>query len=628
MCGIAGIVRAGASEGALLEDVRRMGPGILSRGPDGVGTLLAPHVALMNTRLAIIDLVGGHQPVWNETEDVGAVFNGEIFNYRELQKKLRSVGHSLQTQTDTEVLVHLYEDHGAEFTAHLHGMYAFAIYDAPRGKVLLARDPLGIKPLYVAYIAGGIAFASSISSLLSLGISRDPDIVGLSQYFRFYKVPEPRTAYRSVSTLLPGEMLEVDVKTGTVTRLGHTRRYLSALTPTGRDPRIAESEAREALRRAVRSHMVADVEVAAFLSGGIDSSLVVAEAQAIVGHPIRTFSFSFPGHDSYDERKYAEFVAKILGSHHETIEGCAVSVDLLYGALAASTQPFAVASFLPMLELSKQAATQVKVVLTGDGGDEVGLGYPWYRWCRYALSGDPSWVRQLVASSVLEPLERHSALRSRLRPIRRVAKFARGLLVGGAEASDIWRYDSSAAEATRLLAPQHRVLVDRQICSSPTKAMWLENLDPISALQAADLQVLLRDEMMPKLDRAGMAYGLEGRVPLLDDDFVTSMLGVPVATHLAHAGGKALLRRWAQDAVPGVDFERPKHGFDVPIRAWLQGELSSEVQRALLEPASHRLVDHQGAYGVWRRMNAGVPGAAHTLYALLLAELWYEKNYS
>jgi len=621
MCGISGVVRPTASHDQIAAQLDRMWPGISSRGPDGRGQLISHGVGLLNSRLAIIDLGGGDQPLWNEDRTVGCVFNGEIYNFVSLRESLRREGHSFTSEGDTEVLVHLYEDYGRDLVQHLHGMYAFAIHDTRKRRLLLGRDRVGIKPLYLAQLPGGIAFASSIASLLALDVSSDPDFAAIAEYFRFYKIPEPHTAYLAISTLLPGHVLDIDTRTGR----GDTERFYSASNREKRSRGAfddAAALAHGAMVRAVTSHVLtSDVEVGAFLSGGIDSSLVVAEAQRVVSRPLRTFSVTFAGADDrYDESRFAEDVAHRLGTIHETIRVESPPTDLVRHAIAAVHQPFAVASFLPLLALSKHAAQQVKVVLTGDGGDEIGFGYPWYRWMYYTTAGTRISSRRAV-EVLLRPVER-GLPGPQLRHLRRAAHFARGAVAGGAAASDIWRYHISGSEAVGMLRRDLRPGGD--IRASPSELVWSSELGRREALRQADLEVLLRDEMLPKLDRAGMAYGLEGRVPLLDDEFMEAMLQVPTRAHMAHPEGKGLLRRWAAEAVPGADFDRPKHGFDVPIDMWLRGSLHADVDRLLLQPGRHGLVDYDAAQAMWGCMQAGIPGAGHTLYALLLAELWFE----
>lgn len=623
MCGIAGLVRANRSSQQIDRCLSSMLPGIASRGPDGQGHFVDHEVGLLHTRLAIIDLLTGEQPIWNERRTVACVFNGEIYNFKELRAALLARGHRFSTTTDTEVLVHLYEEHGAEVASHLHGMFAFALWDTERRRLVLSRDRLGIKPLFVAKLAQGLAFASSIAALAALPeVSREPDPVALAGYVRKYKVAEPRTAYRGVQTLLPGHTMTLAAPS-----FAAQARRFADLPSTQRPPATGsarrEAEARAAFDHSIASHLVADVEVGAFLSGGIDSTLVVARAQQLSERPLRTFSISFREHGSFDESAHAARVASALGTKHQTFDVSSAPVDLLETALRATGQPFAVASFLPLLLLCDKASHEVKVVLTGDGGDEVGGGYPWYRWMRLAHGRRPMHAATHAADGVLRRGEVAVAGRRSLRHLRRAVKFARGALLPPAEASDAWRYELTAPEAASLLAPPLR---DAAIERREPEVEWDDDSDAVEALRRWDLRVLLRDEMLPKLDRAGMAFGLEGRVPLLDDTFVDAMLRVPMSEHLAHSNGKALLRRWATELCPGADTGRPKHGFDVPIGAWLDGALRGHLQRLLLAPSRPAIFDPAGAAGLVSRMRHGVPGAGHTLYAMLLASLWFETS--
>lgn len=623
MCGIAGIIEPRATGIELGRALDRMWPGIASRGPDGEGRLVRPGVGLLNTRLAVVDISGGDQPIWNADKTVGCVYNGEIFNFPALQRRLRGHGHRFRTNCDTEVLVHLYEELGPALVYKVHGMFSFAIYDARKKQVVLGRDRLGIKPLYLARVPGGLAFGSSIRSLLDLGVSSDPNVSALAEYLQFYKVGEPSTAYQAIRTLLPGHTMTIDA---TSADAQENRFFHVSDLPSfdGRlDVKDAEVAAKCAFREAIQTHLVADVEVGAFLSGGIDSSLVVAEAQRMACRPLRTFSIAFLGADGFNEAPWAEKVANHLGTKHETIEVGSAALDLLHESLDACHQPFAIASFLPMLSLSKAASSHLKVVLTGDGGDEVGLGYPWYRWMR--RTGGDRFRRHPTLSAAFLEIERIASRFGATRT-RRAAKFARGAVLGGPAASDAWRYDLTSDGARSLLSREFRHAAGQQLVASPTARSWSSEMNSVEALRGADLSVLLRDEMLTKVDRSTMAVGLEARVPLLDDAFVAAMIAIPTSRHMEHAGGKALLREWLRQATPGLDFDRRKRGFDVPIQQWLRGDLRSEVERLLLAPTRPGLIERDAARAVWSRAEAGAPGAGHTVYAMLLAELWLERQ--
>jgi asparagine synthase (glutamine-hydrolysing) len=620
MCGIAGIVNASLTGGAMERQLESMLPGIAPRGPDGVGRVVEAGVALLHTRLAIIDLETGQQPLWNEDRTIACIFNGELYNYRELRDELLGRGHVFATQSDTEVLVHLYEERAVELTSHVRGMYAFAIYDRPRSRVFIARDHLGIKPLFLANTEGGVAFASTIGALRAVMSSKELDREAMALYFQFGRVPEPRTAYESVRSLPPGHHAMIDVETAAVRVARHycLPRVQGGVVRETRDP---VSAARAAFEHAITSHLVADVEVAAFLSGGIDSSLVAAAAQRRMSRPLRTYCFGFPGKTLFDEARFAEVVATRLGTRHETVEVTASPRDLVRRGIEAVHQPFGVASFLPLLSLCEVAARDVKVVLSGDGGDEVALGYPWYRWMR-----NTQWVPRSRNPDAtirgLRALEREAAERG-LTTGRRALKWARGVVMPRHLTADAWRYEMTPDESWSMLRADLRP--PNGAPPSPGEEAWEVESQGVAALRRSDLQVSLRDEMLPKLDRAGMAFGLEGRVPLLDDDFVEAMLNIPIKVHLSDPRGKAILRQWAKEMVPGLDLQRPKHGFDVPIADWLRRELRDDVNRLLLDPRRKGLTDRAAAAGVWRRLEAGSPGAAHAAYAVLVAELWFES---
>jgi len=581
MCGIAGIFHAqqpGRPVDAAL--LRRMTDSLAHRGPDDSGLHVGPGIGLGHRRLSIIDLAGGHQPIYNEDETVAVVFNGEIYNFVDLIPELQALGHRFRTRSDTEVIVHAWEEWGEACVTRFRGMFAFAVWDAPRRTLFLARDRLGIKPLFHAHLADGtLIFGSELKALLchpELGRRIDPR--GVEDFFAFGYVPEPRTILDGVAKLPPAHTL-------TVTPEGARLACYWQLRFED-DRALDEGEAMEELvarlREAVRIRLISEVPLGAFLSGGVDSSAVVALMAGLSNQPVTTCSISF-GDPAYNEAAFARQVAQRYATdHHEhRVEPDAFGlVDRLAGLY---DEPFADSSALPTYHVCELARRYVTVALSGDGGDENLAGYRRYRWDR-----DENRLRAILPQGVRGPL---FGLLGGLYPkadwapkvLRAKATFqslARTSLEGYAHSVGILADDLRR----RLFTPGLHAQLQgyRAVDSFRQHFDAAPTNDPLSRIQYLDLKTYLVGDILTKVDRASMAHALEVRVPILDHQVVEWLATVPSRLKLNGREGKYIFKKALEPLVPHDVLYRPKMGFTVPIEKWFRNELRSEVEATLL----------------------------------------------
>ncbi len=578
MCGIAGQLNligsdrdAWQSSPAARSTVAAMCDALYHRGPDDSGMLASGPLVMGMRRLSIIDLEGGRQPISNEDGSVSVVCNGEIYNYRELAAQLRARGHEFRTGSDVEVLVHLYEDHGPDFVRYLRGMFAFAIWDQRARRLVLGRDRLGIKPLLFANDGRRLLFASEIKALLAAGVERDLNLQALHHYLSLSYVPAPYTLYASIQKLLPGHVLIVEGGRTHLERYWHldyqpategisTKDYVEAL--------------QSALADAVRSHLVADVPVGVFLSGGLDSATVLALMREQVSGPIKTFSVGFP-EASFNELKRARATAARFDTeHHEMVIPSSVT-DTVPALIEAFDEPFADSSAIPLYYLSRFAREHVKVVLTGEGGDEVFAGYQTYVASRLA-----QWYRQLPESLARSILPRLVGLlpvsHRRLSFDYKAKRFVEGALQSAPRAHLSWKEIFSEDAKAKLYASGRNGYV-------PTPDLYADvfagcpTSDWLTRLLHVDTHLGLPDDMLTKVDRVTMAHGLEARVPLLDHLLVEFMATVPSNLKLRGLRTKYLLRRAVRSRLPRSVVRGRKRGFNVPLPGWLAGDLRSFV---------------------------------------------------
>jgi asparagine synthase (glutamine-hydrolysing) len=569
MCGIAGIVSMNGSP-VLEQELRNMSRAMVHRGPDDDGIYLDGTAGLTMRRLSIIDIDGGHQPFHNEDRTVWVVFNGEIYNFQELRRALEAQGHVLSTRSDTEVIVHLYEQHGTRCVEHLRGMFGFALWDTRRKSLLLARDRLGIKPLYYAEAGGRVVFASELKSILQL-----PDIEcslswrSVSHLFTFLTTPPAESIVEGIRKIEPGQLLIASPG-----RAVRTERYWDLKFEPDYKTSAGEfvERTREILSEAVRLHMVSDVPVGAFLSGGIDSSAVVASAARSTTDPIKTFSIGFR-EASHDESSHARQVAAAFGTDHHELSLGPESLDELTKLAWHLDEPFGDSSAIPTYMVSKLAARHVKVVLSGDGGDELFAGYDRYlREQRERTSELPRTARRIMgkigrrmpANMRGRAFLRHHALVGDQRYLDSAALFRHDDLCG------LFR-----PEVSELLSP-YEPWKEKAAYISSQGGHWL------SRLQRFDLANYLPLDILTKVDRMSMAHSIETRVPLLDHKLVEFAATIPPEWSLSGSTTKVMLKRAMRGILPDSIIDRPKHGFAIPLGYWFRGKLGGYARDVLL----------------------------------------------
>jgi len=539
------------------------------RGPDGEGWWTDGEAALGHRRLAIIDLEGGAQPLENETGSVRVVCNGEIYNYRELRVALEARGHRFRTASDCETIVHLYEEHGPDAVARLNGMFALAIWDRTLERLVLARDRLGIKPLFYSSVGPrGFGFASEIKALLAARMSRrevDPD--ALLHYLSCGYVPGTDTIYRDVHRLAPGELLVLDPR-------GLRRRPYWTLEPGAplRSRTAAAEELRALLTAAVREHLVSDVPVGVFLSGGVDSS-VVSTLAAVSAAPLRTFSVTFPEDPIFDEARFSRQVVRQIGSGHTEIPLTRAQVlSAVEPALDHLDEPFADPSLVPCFEIAREARRHVKVVLSGDGADELFGGYTKYLGEAYAARAPRSLMWLLARVSALGPCGRGNRLEEAVRLLRR--------LTDGGGIPDTGRRYARWAQVCG--EAEVRALVPDLSAGHPASDLFaaealrfgaLDHGDPINRMLYTDCRLGLPGDMLAKVDISSMANALEVRVPFLDHRVVEFAFRVPGRWKIGGMRGKRILRRTFRDLLPPEVRRRGKRGFEPPVGEWFRTEL-------------------------------------------------------
>ncbi len=637
MCGIAGGVWYRNEHVIDRSVLDRMTDALTHRGPDDRGMFYAspdqtrkpgrqastPGVGLGFRRLSIIDLATGHQPLSNEDETIQLIFNGEIYNYRDLRRRLEGSGHRFATESDSETIVHLYEDLGLEAFSHLNGMFAIAIWDGRNNRLVLARDRMGKKPLFYAKQPGRIAFASELKSLACLpNFPRELDPGSLDLYFTYQYIPHPWTIYKDVFKLPPGEVgvYEND--------RWHTQPFWnidwSREIPSTKQQ--ATEHLRELLIDSVKLRLRSDVPLGAFLSGGIDSSLLVAIAQRELDQPIKTFSIGFAEAD-FDETKYAQLVADHVGTEHRRFEVHPDALRILDQLVYHYDEPFSDSSALPTWYLCEETRKHVTVAISGDGGDELFAGYDRYRALRLSeqLSGfglhkllpRGGWLERLGATS-----NRRSLIRKAYRftealnqPLAR--RYLRWLQIFNDESR--WEmYQDSFAEQLPNRDPF--VFLENAWNRSGSR-------DSIAKASLADLQTYLPCDLMTKVDIASMAHSLEARQPFLDYRLVEFAAALPTPLKFTRGRGKQILRDAFHDWIPSTIWNRPKMGFGIPVGAWFRGPLKEKTRSLLLgnDARCHRFLKPEILASIIERHTSGTSNEGYRLWNLLFLEAWLRR---
>jgi asparagine synthase (glutamine-hydrolysing) len=621
MCGIAGIVQTDHNGAVDNAAVHRMCEAIVHRGPDDEGIFVKAGVGLGMRRLSIIDLAGGHQPVFNEDKTIWVVFNGEIYNFPELRSELEKRGHRFYTHTDTEVIVHLYEDLGADCVKKLRGMFAFALYDERCGKLVMARDRLGKKPLHYALSGGRLLFGSEIKSILAVAPElASVDHEALLQYMYFGYIPDPITSFLPIKKLPPGHLLEFEKGEVRVRKYWDLPEY-GTHQPRSEEECLEELEWR--LAEAVKIRLISDVPLGALLSGGTDSSTVVALMARASSRPVKTFSIGF-SHDDFNEAHYARIVAKRFGTeHHELVlePNVLETVETLTSSLE---EPFGDSSMLPTYYVSCMARKHVTVALSGDGGDEIFAGYD-----RYGIHLRRQ-VFERIPASIWRMYRKH--VYPRLPQNMRGRKFSYNVSLPWRERYvDGISFVPSFERDMPLLSNEFRDVL--RTAGNPEDIMYqyfeqAPAKDPVSQMLYVDMKTYMVGDILTKVDRMSMATSLEVRVPLLDHLFVEWVTGLPTDWKLRGRQQKYILRKLAERVgVPREALYRPKQGFAMPLVHWIRNELKDLIMTVLLEPRTiqrgyfnpegiKRLLDEHFRE---RRDHSG------RIWRLLMFELWHRN---
>jgi len=623
MCGIAGIVTWAEGRRVTSPLIHQMCETIVHRGPDDEGIYTEGGVGLGMRRLSIIDVAGGHQPVHNEDRTVWIVFNGEIYNFPDLRRELESRGHRFYTNTDTETIVHLYEEFGSECVQKLRGMFAFAIYDERRRSVLLARDRLGIKPLHYAWHDGDLLFGSEIKAILAAAPElKEIDRSALREFFYFGYIPDPSTAFTEIRKLPPGHLIEFSAA-----RPEPSIRQYWDVPPFGTHAPSSEEEClqemEERLAEAVRIRLIADVPLGALLSGGTDSSIVVALMARASPRPVKTFAIGFKD-SAFNESQYAKLVAqKFHTDHHELI--VEPNLEATLTSLTSSLEePFGDSSMLPTYFVSCLARQHVTVALSGDGGDELFAGYDRYavHMKRRIFDAIPPWAGRWYREQVYP----------RLRQGLKGRKFSYNVTLPWQE-----RYLDGISFLPAIERNSHVLsseFHDTGEDSSDPFSLFRSYLqgaratDDLSRILYLDMKTYLVADILTKVDRMSMATSLEIRVPILDHIFVEWAVSLPIAWKLRGGRQKYIFKKLAERVgVPAEVLHRPKQGFALPLVHWMRNELREEMARVLLEPRTMQrgYFDRGGVQSLLDEHFRERRDRSSQLWLLLIFELWHRN---
>ncbi len=623
MCGIVGKLYLRGQAHVDEKLLRSMADRIAHRGPDDHGYFTQGPVGLAHRRLAIIDLTpGGHQPMTNADETIWIVFNGEIYNFQELRTDLERGGRKFRTGSDTEVIIALYEKYGEECLQYLRGMFALAIWDAPKQKLFLARDRVGKKPLKYYLDENFIVFGSELKAFFAdPAVPREADDVAIHHYLSFQYVPAPLTGFRGIKKLPPAHYMTV--QNGRV----EIKRYwdLSYAEQEQRSEGEWQGLILKELETAVRLRMISDVPIGAFLSGGVDSSAVVAMMAKLSNRPVKTFSIGFP-EESHNELPYASKVAKLFGTEHTEFIVEPHALDVLPKLVYHYEEPYADSSAVPTYYVSQLTRQHVTVVLNGDGGDENFAGYGRYNIQKFAALYDR--VPAVVRKKIIHKAAAVAAKMVKTTFFERAVRFSTSFNDGRARRyleyicyfNELQKYQMyTMSFGTKVAGHDSRDLVEQWFKDSGTN-------DPVDQALSVDFHTYLPDDLLVKVDIASMAVALEGRSPLLDHKFLEMTAKIPSSLKIHGREKKYIFKKALRGLLPDDILYRPKMGFGVPIEHWFRGELRQYVrdrllggtaaQRGIFKTAAvEKLIDeHQNT-----KINH-----AHQLWALLTLEMWYQ----
>ena len=624
MCGICGVVSFYPTTAVEEEVVRRMNQTLYHRGPDDEGYYQDAQASLAMRRLSIIDLHTGKQPISNEVGTIWTVYNGEIYNFRQVRSQLEELGHTFRTQTDTEIIVHAYEEFGDACVTQFNGMFAIALWDSYQKKLLLARDRLGIKPLYYYEGHDKLVFGSELKSLLAHpNVPRNIDLTALDLFLTLEYIPAPRTIFQDIYKLMPGHTLNLERG-----KVSVSQYWEVPYNPLHIDNGQCAEHLETLIKDAVKIRLMSDVPLGAFLSGGIDSSTIVGYMSQLMAEPVQTFSIGFED-DTYNELSFANAVAKHFQTNHH-YEVLKPDIAVLAEQLVRHhDEPFADTSIIPTYLVSKLAGKEVKVVLSGDGGDELFAGYDTYlaqRLDRYygLLSGSlrrdffPAFakllppqpekkgminkIKRMIEGGALDPSLQHTRWMTFLTPSDRMALYQPDL------------YDSVGNQVSSFIFSNYFKKASR--------------FDSLAQQQFVDIKTYLTDDILTKVDRMSMALSIEARVPLLDYRIVEFALNLPPHLKLNGSRTKVILRNAVKGLLPDIILNKPKQGFSIPMKQWLRDSL----KELMLDLLSKESVQRRGYFNpavVSKWVEEHLRESAnhsHRLWALMVLEMWHRNE--
>ncbi|MCG3206821.1 MAG: Asparagine synthetase [glutamine-hydrolyzing] 1 [Anaerolineae bacterium] len=627
MCGICGVI--GLNSHKTIEDhlLMRMIHSMKHRGPDDEGIFNNGAVGLGSCRLSIIDLAGGRQPITNEDKSAWIVFNGEIYNYRELRSFLQKRGHCFSTQTDTEVILHLYEEFGTHCVDHLNGIFAFAIWDETRQELLLARDPMGVKPLYYTQADNQLIFGSELKVVLTHpAVQRDIDFIALNEYLSFEYVPSPRSIIKNIHRLEPGHILRYTQYGCHIENYWHMSMALSESHPPV-DWRDYANNFNQIFKESVKQELVSDVPVGVLLSGGLDSSAIAAMMVESYSGTVNSFSVKFE-ESSFDESRYARMVANHVGTiHKELVLTSKMAVETVPKIIDFLDEPFGDSSLIPTFLLSRFAREHVKVVLGGDGGDELFAGYPtlvahklieYYEWLT------PWSVRTHIVPKMLDLMPTSF---DNISLDFKVRRFLAGRGIPLQARHHRWLGSFVDTDKELLLQDWLKPILKDTYAQAYAHARECDAARPLNQLLYVDMKMYLEGDILPKVDRASMAASLEVRVPFLNRNVVRFVTGLPLELKLHRLTSKYLLKKSMRNILPAQIINRPKKGFNMPVAYWLAGDL----RELTLDLFSESRLGRQGLfnYGYVKHLLdehfSRQRDHRKELWTLLMFQLWYDK---
>ncbi len=625
MCGICGIYNFGNGESADLQILKKMNRTMVHRGPDDEGYYCRRNFGFAMRRLSVIDPSGGHQPIYNEDKTVWTVCNGEIYNFKELKDALIQKGHIFYTKSDSEVLVHLYEEYGEDFIDKLRGMFGFAVWDLKREKLIIARDHIGIKPLYYYLDSNQIVFGSEIKAIHQYKQKSDVNFEAFNHYLSFLYITTPHSIYKDINKLLPGHYMVINAQGAS------TKKYWEIEYKINH--RITENEVLEQMeelfKNVIKRHLISDVPLGAFLSGGLDSSLVVYFMSRLMNEPVKTFTIGFK-EKSFDETGEAKLVADALNTDHTELIVEPNVENITKQLVGYYDEPFADYSSIPFFLVSELARQKVTVALTGDGGDELFGGYPTYFApdVKNVYGKIPGVIRNKIIKKIVHKLPTSF---DRITMEFMAKRFVNGAELDCDEGHYYWKVIFDLDEKLKLLKNDYRESVYEFDSVQIYKDLFsqFDDLDMKNRLMFIDYSTLLFDDILPKSDRMSMANGLEVRVPLLDRDMVDFSGTISGNMKTKGYKTKSLFRKLAKKVLPSQVSKMPKRGFSPPVAFWLQNELKDYTKEVLCKENIDRINMFEYSYieKIMHEHFNKTKDNNRKIWALLIFVIWWYEHY-